>query len=557
MEKNMKKKTTISLLVVFAAALALAACGQASDGAGAAPAAAEAGAAAQPADNGAAPAGDSDLLTVSVVNWDLDTSFAGAPCEMYLYIQSRFGLTFDHLDVNWDNFRELPYLWAAAGTLPEIIGASDRILAPTHREWVEAGIIRSLPNDLSRWPTVQYWVNQDFVQALAINGNIYHIPRGTTLAPVDHSVGTGIMNRRDWREQLGIPVPQTEDDFIAMWHAFVDGDMHGDGTRVFGVYPHSPGQLMGQSFQGHGNTTGNWMWVDGQMVVPAFEESSLMLMSFWRRAFREGLVNPDFLTDPDSTSITEFAMGRTGTLLRLVVPVHLDRVFEQWVIFQPDIPFHEAVEILPPPRVPGREFVVAGGGAGAWSETLINSNVDDYTLERILNFYDWAMSEMGVKTFMFGFYGQDWVMDGDRVVMLTDINPETGLHFGAGDLYQLAAGGMAYLARWSGDAVNWFNPNISPEVMEMAINHRDNVILGQPLIFSAMCIRVRSIDIPEIREMGLLPSHTDEWVIFMTDNSGLSDQELWEQMRARWEANGLLRAYELMTAEVLARGYLN
>ena len=494
-----------------------------------------------------------DVITVSVVNWEIEQAFAGEPCAINLYIQERFGLAFEPYHVTWDNFREVPYLWAAAGTLPDIIGASDRITGPVFHEWIEAGVIRSLPDDLSRWPSLNHWVSQSFAQDLAYDGRIYHIPRGTTLVPGNTSMGRGLINRRDWREALDIPIPETEDDIIAMWQAFMDNDMHGDGTTVFGVYPHAVSHLFDQTFIGHGNTSGNWVYIDGEMVIPAFEESSLELMSFWRRAFNEGLVNPDFLTDADSTSIQQFALGRAGTLLRLVTPGHLFTVMEQWEILQPDVNFFEAVEILPPPRIEGKDWVVSGG-PGHWSETLINARVDDATLERILDFYDWAMSDEGIKTMMFGFYGQDFIMEDGEVVMITDINPETGRPFSAGDLYAFAGSGMAYLATWAGDAAEWFNPNIPLEIRQMAAEYRDAVIVRPETRLSSPGIQVRALNIPEIVEMNL-PSAGDEWIAFIMDTSNTSDEELWQQFRARWEAAGYLRAKELMTEEVLARGY--
>ena len=554
------KKRFISLMLAFVMGIALltiTACGNNDPGPGeAAPAPAAGagtGAAAAPAGTDA---GGGDLITVSVVNWDISQSFGAEPCAIYQFVQDNFGLTFETYDVTWDNFRELPYLWAAAGTLPDIIGASDRILTPAFREWVDAGVIRSIPDDLSRWPNVRHWVDE-LAQELAINGRIYHIPRGTTLEPGNTAMGRGIINRRDWREQLGIPIPQTEDDFIEMWLAFSENDMHGDGTRVFGVYPHNMHHIFDQTFAGHGYTGPNCTWIDGQMFIPAFEENAFQLMSFWRRAFNEGAINPDFLTDPDSTSIQQFALGRAGTLLRLVVPVHLLAVYEQWRMLQPDVDFFEAVELLAPPRIEGRPLVWAGG-PGHWSETLINSRVDDYTLERILDFYDWQMSDEGIRTVMFGFYGQDYTVVNGEIVMLTEINPETGRHLSAADLYQWAVGGMAYLATWSGDAVDWINPNIPVEIRQMAMELRDNVITHPDALFTNEApggVLVRALSIPEVVEMGI-PTVSDEWVAFMTDNSDLSDRQLWEQFRARWESAGLLRAQELMTAEVLARGYI-
>ena len=554
-----KKSLTFIILAALALVLVLAACGRGDDPPAQDPApAATPAAAATPAPAPATPEtpetpAEREMITVSVSQWNIEAAFAGEPCEMYLYIQERFGLTFVPYHLTWDNFMEVPYLWAAAGTLPDIIGASDRITRPSFREWIDAGVIRSIPDDLSRWPYVDNWVSQPFAQQLAVNGRMYHIPRGTTLELGNTSMGRGIINRRDWREQLGIPVPQTEDDFIAMWQAFTDGDMHGDGTRVFGVYPHNAEHLYYQTFIGHGNTSRNWVYIDGMMRIPAFEESSLQLMSFWRRAFNYGLINPDFLTDPDGTSIQQFALGRAGTLLRLTTPNHLNNILMQWEELQPDLCFFESVEILVPPRIEGKDWVVSGG-PGHWSETLINFRVDDYTLERILDWFDWQMSMDGILFHNFGFYGQDFIIEDGEIVITTDINPDTGRPFTVPQLYAYGTGGMRNVATWSGDAVEWFNPNIPAEIRQMAMNYRDTAILRPYTRLSSPGVQVRALNLDAVVEMGL-PIPRDEWVSFIMDTSATSDEDLWAQFRARWEAAGLLRAQELMTAEVIARGY--
>ena len=551
-----KKGLVLIILAALALVLVLAACNRGDDPPAQDPAPP---AATTPAPAPATPEtpetpAEREMITVSIAQWNIEAAFAGEPCAMYLYIQERFGLTFVPYHLTWDNFLEVPYLWAAAGTLPDIIGASDRITRPSFREWIDAGLIRSIPDDLSRWPYVDNWVSQPFAQQLAVNGSIYHIPRGTTLVPGNTSMGRGIFNRRDWREQLGIPVPETEEDFIAMWQAFTDGDMHGDGTRVFGVYPHNIGHMYYQTFIGHGNTGRHWVYIDGSMRIPAFEPSSLQLMSFWRRAFNYGLVNPDFLTDPDSTSITQFALGRAGTLLRLVTPNHVFRVFQEWEALQPDIDFFDAVELLTPPRIEGKDWVVSGG-PGHWSETLINSRVDDYTLERILDWFDWQMSPEGINFHNFGFYGQDFTIDANgEIIILTDINPDTGRHFTVPDLYAYGTGGMRNVATWSGDAAEWFNPTIPVEIRQMSMDFRDSAILRPYTRLSSAGIQVSALIIPEVVEMGL-PIPGDEWLSFIMDTSATSDEDLWAQFRARWEAAGLLRAQEIVTAEVLARGY--
>ena len=155
-----------------------------------------------------------------------------------------------------------------------------------------------------------------------------------------------------------------------MWQAFADNaaDLPGAADTVFGVLPGIPMFLNDHTFTGHGHTSGAWApnGENGSFVRPAFEYSSLPLMAFWREAFQRDLMDPDFITNAVWQGNQSFALGRAGTLLRQVVPIHMNNIYLQWIELNPDIDFVDAVEILFPPYVPDREHIWIMGG-GAWS----------------------------------------------------------------------------------------------------------------------------------------------------------------------------------------------
>lgn len=495
-----------------------------------------------------------ELIRISVMAWDASESFGDEPCEIYAYIRNRFGIEFVPHTVGWDNMHDLPHLWAAAGTLPDIIGGVDFVRSPTYFDWIERGIVRPLPDDLSSFPNVSKWVSMPSVQALNIDGNTYFIPRGTVPYSEWTVMARNIINRRDWREQLGIPIPETTEDFINMWRAFSDpaNDLN-NGSIVFGVLPAAPFSLITQTFATFGDTRNEWIMTDdGYMVLPAFEPTSLPLLSFWRQVFNERLMDPDFVTQAMLTSIESFAAGRAGTLLRQASPIHLYRLYTEWNIFQPDNNFFESIEILFPPYQPGiiPRYL---DGAGFWSETYFNASVDDEKMHVILEYFDWAKSPEGLRMMVYGFEGRDFIYQNGEINLLTEINPLTGRHMIAADLYQFARGGMRDLAIWSGDALEYENPAIPSEIREMSTAAKrwildtpgNNLVQRDP--------RINAINIHETSTFPL--SATEEWVAFITNTSAVSDEDLFNQFYTRWLANGYAAAREAMTREVHLRGY--
>ena len=501
---------------------------------------------------------EGDKMVISVSNWDVSQSFGSKPDELYQYIQDRFGIVFEPHDLSWDNFSTLPLLWAQAGTLPDIIGGVSFVGGSVFRDWVEAGIIQALPDDLSAYPSLNMWISQDAVQDLAIDGKNYFIPRANSPHP-DFEVtalARGLVNRRDWREKLGIPVPQTEEDFLNMWKAFADpaNNLNGDGSIIFGILPDQPWVVFGQAFAGHGDTRGDWvMQPDGSMVIPALESSSLPLMSFWRRAYREGLVDPDYITNPvGDVPMKNFVQGRAGTLIRQVIPTHLKRLYDEWIIFHPDIDFNDAIEVLMPPRLPGKTPLFLNG-TGFWSETYINADVDAEKLEKILQLYDWLFSEEGVNTMVFGFEGKDWERRDGEIVMLTPVDPGTGMNLTAKDLYQFATDGMGHLAVFADEVVAWEDPNIPKMLRDMSTKTYE-IILGPGMGLVQDSTRSSTIaNIPEVVQLAV--DATGEWAAFMADTSNVSDEELFASFRARWTAAGYDTAKAAMTREAAARGW--
>ena len=498
---------------------------------------------------------EGDKMVISVSNWDVSQSFGSKPDELYQYIQDRFGIVFEPHDVSWDNYGTLPLLWAQSGTLPDIIGGVDFVNLPTFMDWIDAGMIKALPDDFLAYPTLNNLMNQQFVQDRAVDGQNYFIPRISSPYPEYNVIARGIINRRDWREKLGIPVPQTEEDFLNMWRAFANPANNINGSVVFGVLPNDPAYLYDQTFAGHGDTKGIWeIRPDGSVVIPALEPSSLPLMKFWRKAYKEGLVDPDFITNSThDVSMQNFAQGRAGTLLRPIAPIHLYTLYQHWGIYNPNVDFLDSVEILMPPRLSGiiPLFLM---GAGFWSETYINANVDDEKLEKILQFFDWLCSEEGINTVIFGFEGKDWERREGEIVMLTPIDPSTGQHLTARDLYQFATGGMRILTAWAEDLVQWTDPGIPIGIRNMSIGARDTMLdsdMGLTRIDNR--IGILSLTVPEALRMTL--NMDDEWASFITDTSSISDEDLFVRFQSRWIASGYDTAKEAMTREAAARGW--
>jgi len=217
-------------------------------------------------------------MELSIMNWAIADSFSddGSSDRMLDYYTDKFNVKFVPINVGWDDAEEKSTTWAAAGTLPDVIGAQAMPGSGRYYQWVNDGVVRALPDDLSAYKEVKRIIAQPEVQAYAVKGKNYFFPRQTYDEASWWAMDRGIINRKDWRENLGIAVPKTEQDFIDMWVAFSKSDPHGDGTVVYGMTPQNAWFFFSQCLPSYGYTDSAWTKLeDGSAVIPAMERSTM------------------------------------------------------------------------------------------------------------------------------------------------------------------------------------------------------------------------------------------------------------------------------------------
>jgi hypothetical protein len=164
--------------------------------------------------------------------------------------------------------------------------------------------------------------------------------------------------------------------------------------------------------------------------------------------------------------------------------------------------------------------------------------------------YNWLYSEDGLYTMQFGRSGEDYTVDTDgNIVLLTEVNEETGLHVSTSELYPFTYA-MGYLAAWSGDLLQYQDPAIPQEIRDLCTAERDlrvNDWKDPEVNWS-----IQAIDVPEKQEMSV--QFGDDWVRFVMDESGESDEALYEAMKENWDANGYAAAVDAITAKAKELG---
>jgi putative aldouronate transport system substrate-binding protein len=538
--KKLSRRDALKLIGLTTAGSALAACTPAAPTA--APAATDPAAAATPQ--------DVPVVDVKISLWDIANSFPGGePDAVHKYVTDKFKINFIPVNVGWGDADDKYNTWAASGQLPDIIGGIAMPGSARFFQWINDGVVRPLP-DVTPYRNISKIMSQPEVTAFAQGGKNYFLPRSTYADSAWWAMDRGLIVRKDWREKLGIPEPKTEEDYINLAVAFAKQDPDGNGQNdTAGYTPVAPWILTSQGWPGFGYTDGRWVKdTDGKYRQGISGEKTFYMMQFFKRMYKAGGLDPDFATLGSNQALEKFAAGKTGILGRQVSPKHVKAVMNAWVKVQPDKDFVDTIEILRGPSVDGT--YTRFSEMAYWSETYIAAGVDDVKMDRIMQLYDWLYSKEGMMMMQYGFEGQDYTMENGNVKVLTPIDEATGLHKSIAEIYPFTYA-MGYLAAWTSDLLQYEDPNIPEGIRELTVAERDYRLANwqDPQINWA----VQSIDVPEKQEMAAV-TFGDDWVSFIMDTSGKSDDQLYADMKKNWDANGYSAAVDAIYAKAQELG---
>ena len=122
--------------------------------------------------------GFAERIEVTLGSINIGAAFPeGAEDPMRDWIEERFDITLTPKDYNWGDMETKINTWAASATLPDVFFMA-HIGTGRYFQWIEDGVVRALPEDLSPWPDVEWTINNTGVREYDVDGRTYVLPRG-------------------------------------------------------------------------------------------------------------------------------------------------------------------------------------------------------------------------------------------------------------------------------------------------------------------------------------------------------------------------------------------
>lgn len=414
-----------------------------------------------------------ETTTISLCFWEL-TEFDD---EMSRKIEEDLNIKITVMPMTWDNEIEMKLLWAASDSLPDIISTYtvDEDIARFY-SWLDSGLTRSIPEAmLEKYPSVKKIVDEnDIVQAVKeYTDSISFIPRPFSLeGTFKFDQGCGFFYRKDWLANVGLQAPKTLDEFYEMLYRFTYNDPDGNGREdTYGMVLN--GRVPGAIFSWWGVNTESWEFdeADGMFKPGYLTDKVLAPLEFLNKCYNDGLIDPEYTTNSNSTSQQKFAQGTFGVFYKNVDDLSIYNVLmKQFAPAQGITSVQEVVDMV---RVLG-PMTLHEGEEASWpaiadtSGSEISGKVSDEKLDKILQLYEYLLQPEIQTMLRYGFEGREYtVVDGQ---VIPEVNPNTGLPYEITSIYPSSR--IYALVSWGIDTD--INSNALPqEIKDLALEVRE------------------------------------------------------------------------------------
>lgn len=352
--------------------------------------------------------------------WDIDLmQNSQKPDGLTAYLGEKFNFTASAQSFNWSNYKQQYHVLAVTDELPDVFttvllssnNAEDNAL---FNKLVDNDSIQMLPDDLSEYPYLESLIHS-FQSLCHDDGHYYAVPHPLFDESVLSTSDSAMLVRRDWMENLGITDPQTPEEFIEMTAAFAlkDPDRNGvDDTIGYNV--NSLSALGKWVMLGIAPECNTYSWVEDTDGIyrPSWCTSAFRnVVSFYRKLFTSGGLDPVFYAKNSAAVLDDFCSGRLGALEYKSSASSLQEIESLWNE-RNGLSFAECVDVLPIfPAPDGHRYSNSSGSF--WSETYISARVTEKQLVIILRLLDYLLSPEGTALCRYGIEGTDYVISSD------------------------------------------------------------------------------------------------------------------------------------------------
>lgn len=343
------------------------------------------------------------------------------------YIEDKFNVSITPTNYSWASWDEQVMGPANANNLTDVFHYSldSYNYENSYKYWADGGVIKALPDDMSRWPLLSAAINKcTNIESIKIDGKLYCIPiiKNVDSADITYSPFTYVY-RRDWAKRLDVYKPNDEytwQEFIALLDAFYIDCSAKNGyaaiadvewgypsvTNFYKQYPHI------FALDNSGKVVNNYTtneYIQGLELAKEWSSGARKYYGISQYEQNDGDVNEKYVGNRIGVFYENLSLANYTTLRDNLMKTNTSFTKAQ---------LDDATALL---KVKGPDGKYALEGTENWfSATFFNGDMSDEKMNKILDIMEWTLGEEGTKMAAYGIEGYDYNIVGGEVVLSED-----------------------------------------------------------------------------------------------------------------------------------------
>lgn len=277
-------------------------------------------------------------------------------------------------------------IYVASGDMPEILTSQGN---PPWDQWVRDGAFVAIDEYINEFPNLKENMKSHIVDvSVKVDGKIWGVPVNWKV------VERGIGYRKDWLDKLGLKVPKTVDEYLAVAKAFTFNDPDGNGKKdTWGLSIQKnfsdPVAQLKATYHFDSDINGNvalYRDTAGRLGLGFMQPGVKDFMATMKKAWDAGVVDPASLTNANTKQ--GWQAGTLGIYNAQMTSLSEDLAFMHQNNPAADIVYG------PPLTAPGypNPRVIPGKG---WFriQQITNAVKEKDEVRRILGMFDWLLGD--------------------------------------------------------------------------------------------------------------------------------------------------------------------
>lgn len=252
---------------------------------------------------------------------------------------------------------------------------------------------------------------------IKVDGKIFGIPRPA-------NPGRAVIVRKDWLDNLGLPIPKTLDEFynVAVKFAKEDPDQNGKDDTVGIILNQTLGWHLDPIFMAFDAGNGWREMEDGTLMNASITPQRKEALTWLNKLYKDGGIDENFTIMKDNQMWEKLESGKAGLFLG-----GQTNDYPRFVTNLKKIdPKAELIMIRPPVGATGKSGYP--GGTGFFGQFVLSGKLEEAKAKKAIELLDWQMSEEADNLRMKGVEGVHYTPNDDgTITMIGDKFVEEGI----------------------------------------------------------------------------------------------------------------------------------